>query len=73
MSEHDPVDEALKSLSDKMRDALLKRQLAAFMPDAVFARGAVTGALRRRGLIKGGMPNARLTPLGVSVVERLEA
>lgn len=67
------VEKAVKSLSEKQIDALKGRQIAAFMPDAVFARGAVTGALRRRGIIKGAMPHARLTELGEAVCQRLPA
>ena len=43
------------------------------MPDSIFARGATTAALRRRGIIKGAMPHAELTELGVAVCGRLEA
>lgn len=67
------VEKAVSSLSEKQIEALKRRQIAAFMPDAVFARGAVTGALRRRGIIKGAMPHARLTELGEEVCRKIGA
>lgn len=73
MVDETEVEQAVNSLSEKQREALLCRQLASFVPDAVFARGAVTGALRRRGIIKGAMPHARLTELGEAVCKTLEA
>ena len=72
MVDAEEVQKLISGLSEKQREALLHRQLASFVPDAVFARGAVTGALRRRGIIKGAMPHARLTEVGEAVCSSLE-
>jgi hypothetical protein len=60
-----------KELTEPMLRALRHRQTAICMPEAVFARGATTGALRRRGIIKGAMPHAELTRLGEDVCQYL--
>jgi hypothetical protein len=52
--------------------ALKFRQLAAFMADAVHGPGSTLAALRRRGLIIGRQPHARLTPLGERVARRIQ-
>lgn len=67
------IEKVMKKLTEAQREALQHRQFAMFAPDAVRARGPVCGALRRRGLIEGDQPYARLTDLGQAVVARLEA
>jgi hypothetical protein len=62
----------MPALTNAQIRALKFRQLAAFMADAVNGPGSTLAALRRRGLIAGRQPHARLTPLGERVARRLE-
>lgn len=71
MADEPDVKKIAKELTEPMKRALRHTQTAVFMPEAVFARGATTGALRRRGIIKGAMPHAELTPFGEQVCEAL--
>ena len=72
MAEEPDPTKIARELTGPQRRALRHRQTAVFMPEAVFARGTTTSALRRRGIIKGAMPHAELTELGEAVCERLE-
>lgn len=62
----------MRALTIAQRRSLLRRQLAAFVPDAIFGPGSTLAALRRRGVIEGRQPHARLTPLGQRLCRRLE-
>jgi hypothetical protein len=73
MVDEEAVSRAVRELTQPQREALLHRQEEMFDRASVFARGVTTGALRRRGIIAGSMPHARLTPLGEAVCQRLEA
>jgi hypothetical protein len=59
-------------LSHAQREALRRRQLALFMPPAVFGHGSTLAALRRRGIVVGRQPHAELTPFGERVVRFLD-